>query len=64
MVVGGMLTLIILKAVGVIDWTWSIVLLPLWGTAVLVAAGLVFLLLCAVVMTLWDRHRRRRHGGG
>ncbi len=40
------LLFITLKLIGKIDWSWWIVLLPIWGPVVL---GLIFLLVCLVV---------------
>lgn len=47
---GGLLTIafIVLKLTGYIDWSWWLVLLPLWGPALL--AFVIFAIVAAVVV--------------
>lgn len=44
---------ITLKLIGVIDWSWPIVLVPLWISLGILAIWLIILLICAL---LWRRH--------
>lgn len=44
---------ITLKLIGVIDWSWPIVLVPLWIGLGILAIWLIILLICAL---LWRRH--------
>ena len=50
----GVLTIVfvVLKLVGVIDWSWWYVLLPLWGPAAMAIIVLVMVLLLAVIKSL------------
>lgn len=43
---------IVLKMVGVIDWSWWYVLLPLWGPAAVGIAAAMMLLLVAITRVL------------
>ena len=43
---------IVLKLVGVIDWSWWYVLLPLWGPAAVGIAAAMMLLLVAITRVL------------
>lgn len=43
---------IVLKLVGVIDWSWWYVLLPLWGPAAVGLAAAMMLLLAAITRVL------------
>lgn len=44
---------IILKLCKLIDWEWWIVLAPLWGSAALIAGGLLLVFLVGVVIGLF-----------
>lgn len=46
---------IVLKLVGVIDWSWWYVLLPLWGPAAIVIVILVMVLLVAAIKSLTSK---------
>lgn len=50
----GVLTIVfvVLKLVGVIDWSWWYVLLPLWGPAAVGITALVMLLLISIIRIL------------
>lgn len=40
---------ITLKLIGVIDWSWPIVLVPLWISLGILAIWLIILLICALL---------------
>ena len=46
------IVLIVLKAFGLIDWPWLLVLFPLWIDIALVALLLVFCFIICIIMTV------------
>lgn len=51
---------VVLKLVGVIDWSWWLVTLPFWGGLALVVVILVLVLIGWLIARLVKRLRRRR----
>ena len=58
----GMLTIvfIVLRLVGVIDWAWWLVLIPIWApTALALLVLLGFWITHKVALAKWNRERKR-----
>lgn len=55
------LVFMILKLVGVIDWSWFYVTLPLWiPTAFYIFVVVVILIVCVIIDKVEDKQIRRR----
>ena len=51
------IVLIVLKAFGLIDWPWLLVLFPLWIELALVAVVLVFCLIICIIVAIVSEFR-------
>lgn len=50
---------VILKLVGVIDWSWWWVTVPFWGPLIIIALALAIV---TIVMAISDKAERKRRG--
>ena len=48
-----LIVLVTLKLVGVIEWSWAIVLIPLWIQLGIMALCLIVIGICEVASRLW-----------
>lgn len=51
--------LIVLKLLGVISWSWWLILLPVYGPALLGGAALLLAVIIGVLASGWDAWRNR-----
>ena len=51
------IVLIVLKAFGLIDWPWLLVLFPMWIVLALVAVVLVFCLIICIIVAIVSEFR-------
>ena len=51
------IVLIVLKAFGLIDWPWLLVLFPMWIELALVAVVLVFCLIICIIVAIVSEFR-------
>ena len=60
-IIGGLLTVLILKIVGVITIPWIWLLCPIWG---LLGIGIVFAILMTllcIISTYWNKHKEKKY---